>query len=58
MGSFIEEFDLVMRGMVQGLLNGLWQGGLIAFLVWVGVRFISRPSATTRHRCGLSVCWR
>ncbi|MBK9706656.1 MAG: HEAT repeat domain-containing protein [Acidobacteria bacterium] len=49
MGSFIEEFDLVMRGMVQGLLNGLWQGGLIAFLVWVGLRFISRPSATTRH---------
>ncbi len=49
MGSFIEGFDLVMRGMVQGLLNGIWQGGLIAFLVWVGLRFISRPSATTRH---------
>ena len=40
-----EDFDLLL----EALLNTLWQGMLIAALVWLLLRFIKRVSATTRH---------
>ena len=47
--SMIESFDSLARLLLEALLNTLWQGMLIAALVWLLLRFIKRVSATTRH---------
>ncbi len=49
MGSMIENFDPLARLLLEALLNTLWQGMLIAALVWLSLRFTKRASATTRH---------
>jgi beta-lactamase regulating signal transducer with metallopeptidase domain len=49
MSSMIESFDSLARLLLEALLNTLWQGMLIAALVWLLLRFIKRLSATTRH---------
>src|SRR5215470_8894226 len=49
MGSMIENFDSLARLLLEALLNTLWQGTLIAVLVWLLLRLVKRVSATTRH---------
>src|SRR5262249_1220572 len=49
MSSMIENFDSLARLLLEALLNTLWQGMLIAVLVWLLLRFSRRASATTRH---------
>jgi beta-lactamase regulating signal transducer with metallopeptidase domain len=49
MSSMIDSFDSLARLMLEALLNTLWQGMLIAALVWLLLQFIKRVSATTRH---------
>lgn len=49
MNSVLETLDPLARLVVQALLNSLWQGLLIATLVWVLLRVLGRVSATTRH---------
>jgi beta-lactamase regulating signal transducer with metallopeptidase domain len=49
MNSVLEILDPLARLAVQALLNSLWQGLLIATLVWVLLRVLGRVSATTRH---------
>ena len=49
MGSIIETFDPLARLLLEAMLNTLWQGMLIAALVWLSLRFAKRASATTRH---------
>ncbi len=49
MNSVLETLDPLARLAVQALLNSLWQGLLIAALVWVLLRALGRVSATTRH---------
>src|SRR5215813_12469381 len=49
MGSLIENFDSSARMLLEALLNTLWQGMLIAALVWLLLRLTKRASATTRH---------
>src|SRR5262249_55037549 len=49
MGSMIENFDSLARLLLEALLNTLWQGNLIAVLVWLLLRLVNRLSATTRH---------
>jgi beta-lactamase regulating signal transducer with metallopeptidase domain len=45
----IENFDSLARLLLEALLNTLWQGMLIAVLVWLLLRLVNRASATTRH---------
>src|SRR5262249_32787538 len=49
MSSMIENFDSLARVLLEALLNTLWQGTLIAVLVWLLLRLGARLSATTRH---------
>ena len=49
MSSMIENFDSLARLLLEALLNTLWQGTLIAVLVWLLLRLVKRVSATTRH---------
>ncbi|MGH9938095.1 MAG: M56 family metallopeptidase, partial [Blastocatellia bacterium] len=49
MSSMIESFDSLARLLFEALLNTLWQGMLIAALVWMLLRLTKRASATTRH---------
>src|SRR5262245_13424471 len=49
MSSMIENFDSMARLLLEALLNTLWQGTLIAVLVWALLRLVKRVSATTRH---------
>src|SRR5215510_1212380 len=49
MSSMIENFESTARLMLEALLNTLWQGMLIAVLVWLLLRLVGRLSATTRH---------
>ena len=49
MSSLIDNFDSLARLLLEALLNTLWQGILIAALVWLLLRLIKRVSATTRH---------
>ena len=49
MSSMIENFDSLARLLLEALLNTLWQGTLIALLVWLLLRLVRRVSATTRH---------
>ncbi len=49
MSSLIENFDSLARLLLEALLNTLWQGMLIAVLVWLLLRLVNRVSATTRH---------
>ena len=49
MSSMIENFDSLARLLLEALLNTLWQGMLIAALVWMLLRLTKRASATTRH---------
>ena len=49
MSSMIENFDSLARLLLEALLNTLWQGMLIAVLVWLLLRLVKRVSATTRH---------
>ena len=49
MSSLIENFDSLARLLLEALLNTLWQGMIIAVLVWLLLRLVSRLSATTRH---------
>jgi beta-lactamase regulating signal transducer with metallopeptidase domain len=45
----IENFDSLARILLEALLNTLWQGMLIAVLVWLLLRLTKQASATTRH---------
>lgn len=47
--SLIENFDSLARLLLEAMLNTLWQGTLIAVLVWLLLRLVKRASATTRH---------
>ncbi|HEU0183967.1 MAG TPA: M56 family metallopeptidase [Blastocatellia bacterium] len=49
MSSMIENLDTLARLLLEALLNTLWQGMLIAVLVWLLLRLANRLSATTRH---------
>ncbi|MGH9852244.1 MAG: hypothetical protein ACREBD_20595, partial [Blastocatellia bacterium] len=49
MGSMIENLDPLARLLLEAMLNTLWQGTMIAALVWLSLRFAKRASATTRH---------
>jgi beta-lactamase regulating signal transducer with metallopeptidase domain/HEAT repeat protein len=49
MSSTIENFDSLARLLLEARLNTLWQGMLIAVLVWLLLRLVNRLSATTRH---------
>jgi beta-lactamase regulating signal transducer with metallopeptidase domain len=49
MSSMIENLDTLARLLLEALLNTLWQGMLIAVLVWLLLRLVNRLSATTRH---------
>ncbi|MGH9754781.1 MAG: M56 family metallopeptidase, partial [Blastocatellia bacterium] len=49
MSSLIENFDSLARLLLEAMLNTLWQGTLIAVLVWLLLRLFKRASATTRH---------
>lgn len=49
MGSMIESLDPLARLLLEAMLNTLWQGTMIAALVWLSLRFAKRASATTRH---------
>lgn len=49
MGFLMENLDPLARLLLQALLNTLWQGLLIAALVWLLLRALKRASATTRH---------
>ena len=47
MSSMIENFDSMARLLLEALLNTLWQGMLIAVLVWLLLRLVRRVCATT-----------
>src|SRR5438105_1272679 len=49
MGSFLENYDLLSRLLLQALINNLWQGALIVACVTSLFRLVGRVSATTRH---------
>ena len=49
MNLLLESLDPLARLILQALLNCLWQGLLIAALVWLLLRVIGQVSATTRH---------
>ncbi len=49
MNLLLESLDPLARLILQALLNSLWQGLLIAALVWLLLRVIGQVSATTRH---------
>lgn len=49
MGSFLENYDLLSRLLLQALINNLWQGAVIVGCVAVLFRLVGRASATTRH---------
>ncbi|MBL8167790.1 MAG: HEAT repeat domain-containing protein [Acidobacteria bacterium] len=49
MSSWLETFDSWARLWLEALLNSLWQGLLIAVLVWLLLRVLKQASATTRH---------
>lgn len=49
MGSFLENYDLLSRLLLQALINNLWQGALIVGCVALLFRLVGRASATTRH---------
>src|SRR5262245_21333830 len=49
MSSMIENLDTLARLLLEALPNTLWQGMLIAVLVWLLLRLVNRLSATTRH---------
>jgi len=49
MGSFLENYDLLSRLLLQALINNLWQGALIVGCVTLLFRLMGRVSATTRH---------
>jgi beta-lactamase regulating signal transducer with metallopeptidase domain len=43
------EFFRLGEGMLAAVLNGIYQGVLIALLVWLGLRLFRRTNAATRH---------
>jgi beta-lactamase regulating signal transducer with metallopeptidase domain/HEAT repeat protein len=45
----IENLDPLARLLLEAMLNTLWQGTIIAALVWLSLRLAKRASATTRH---------
>ncbi|MGH9841674.1 MAG: M56 family metallopeptidase [Blastocatellia bacterium] len=49
MVAVFELLDQLARPLLEALLNSLWQGMLIAALVWVLLRVMRTASATTRH---------
>jgi beta-lactamase regulating signal transducer with metallopeptidase domain len=49
MVAVFEFLDRLARPVLEALLNSLWQGLLIAALVWVLLRMMRTASATTRH---------
>ncbi len=49
MVAVFEYLDQLARPLLEALLNSLWQGMLIAALVWVLLRMMRTASATTRH---------
>jgi beta-lactamase regulating signal transducer with metallopeptidase domain len=49
MGVIIDNFDPVARLVLQAMLNSLWQGMIIAGLVYLMLRTIKHLSATTRY---------
>lgn len=45
----VNSFEPIAAQLVEGLINGLWQGSLLAGLVWVSLRMLQRRiNATTR----------
>ncbi|MFN0084216.1 MAG: M56 family metallopeptidase, partial [Blastocatellia bacterium] len=49
MGAMFDSLDMISRLLLEAMLNGIWQGGLIVVLVWGMLRGMRRVSATTRH---------
>lgn len=49
MGAMFESLDMISRLLLEAMLNGIWQGGLIVVLVWGMLRGVRTVSATTRH---------
>ncbi len=57
MGTFnwlLENLDPLAQLLLQALFRSLWQGLLIAVLVWTLLRAARRASATTRHAVWLT----
>ena len=55
MSLWIEHLDALARPLLQALLNSLWQGIMVAALVWFWLLVLRKVSATTRHAVWL-VC--
>ncbi len=49
MGVIFEYFDPVARLLLQAMLNSVWQGMIIAGIVYLTLRTIKHVSATTRY---------
>ncbi|MDP9024180.1 MAG: pentapeptide repeat-containing protein [Candidatus Eremiobacteraeota bacterium] len=45
----VHTFESIARVGVAILVNGLWQGALIAFITWVALRLFSAANASTRY---------
>lgn len=47
--SWLPFFDSAARIAIAILINGLWQGALIAFVAWVALRIFGKANASTRY---------
>jgi beta-lactamase regulating signal transducer with metallopeptidase domain len=49
MAILFELLDSVSRVAVEALLNSLWQGAVLAFLIWLLLKLFKQANATTRY---------
>ncbi len=47
--SLLPVFESVARVAIAILVNGLWQGALIAFVAWLALRIFNHANASTRY---------
>ncbi len=47
--SWLPFFDSAARIAIAILINGLWQGALIAFVAWLALRVFGKANASTRY---------
>lgn len=49
MNILFGQLDSVPRIVVEGVLNSIWQGAVLAFLIWLLLRLFKRANATTKY---------